>query len=372
MVRRSFALALTVLGLLALAPAPATADIGARRVVGNLRAPVAFTFGPGRTIWYVEKNTGRVRVHDLDTDADRLFVRVPGVSGAGERGMLGIALHPDYPDTALVYLYVTRSAGGQVRNQILRYRDDDGSGVGRRVLFSSIAGGAPYHNGGRIAFGPDGMLYAIVGDAHDSSNAQDLTDEDRGKIIRLTPDGEIPDDNPLDGRLYAYGIRNSFGFAFDPQTDDLWETENGPSCNDEVNPILPGRNHGWGPNETCAGDAPGNTNQDGPNPVLPALFYRGTIGITGIAFCEGCRLGAASEGTAFFGAINNGEITRISFNGPRDAITDDGVVLDHGSGTISFEASPNGRIFFSDFGGIYKLVQVGGAAPPLARRLARG
>jgi aldose sugar dehydrogenase len=371
MVRRSFALVLTALGLLALAPTPASADIESRRVIGNLRAPVAFTFGPGRTIWYVEKNTGRVRIHDLDTDRDQLFVRVPGVSGAGERGMLGIALHPDYPDTALVYLYVTRSAGGQIRNQILRYRDDGGSSVGRRVLFSSVAGTAPYHNGGRIAFGRDGMLYAIVGEAHAPSNAQDLTDEDRGKIIRIEPDGGIPADNPLDGRLYAYGIRNSFGFAFDPQTDDLWETENGPNCNDEVNRILPGRNYGWGPNATCSGDAPENTNQDGPDPVLPDLFYRSTIGITGIAFCEGCRLGNASEGTAFFGAINNGEITRITFNAARTAITDDTVVLDHGRGTISFEVSPNGRIFFSDFEGIYKLVQVGGGTSGLASRLAR-
>lgn len=371
MIRRTFALMLTALALLALAPTPASADIESRRVIGNLRAPVAFTFGPGRTIWYVEKNTGRVRIHDLDTDRDRLFVRVPGVSGAGERGMLGIALHRNYPNKPLVYLYVTRSVNGQVRNEILRYRDDDGTGRNRRVLLTAIAGGAPYHNGGRIAFGPDGMLYAVVGEAHDPSNSQDLTDEDRGKILRIEPDGDVPPNNPLDGRLYAYGIRNSFGFAFDPQTDDLWETENGPGCNDEVNRIVPGRNFGWGPNQTCDGSSPGNTNQDGPNPVLPALFYQGTIGITGIAFCEGCRLGAASEGTAFFGAINNGEITMISFNGARDAITDDTVVLDHGSGTISFEASPSGRIFFSDFEAIYKLVQVGGGTPGLARRLSR-
>jgi aldose sugar dehydrogenase len=371
MIRRTLPLVVIALGVLTLAPAPASADIESRRVIGDLAAPVAFTFGPGRTIWYVEKNSGQVRIHDLDTDSDRRFVTVPGVSGAGERGMLGIALHPNYPAKPLVYLYVTRSSGGQVRNQILRYRDDGGSGVNRRVLVTSVAGGSPYHNGGRIAFGPDGMLYAIVGDAHDSSNAQDLTDEDRGKIIRIEPDGDIPSDNPLDGRLYAYGIRNSFGFAFDPQTDDLWETENGPSCNDEVNPILPGRNYGWGPNETCSGSGPENTNQDGPNPVLPALFYESTIGITGIAFCDGCHLGAGDEGAAFFGAINNGEITRIVFNGARDAITGDAVVLDHGAGTISFEVAPSGRIFFSDFGGIYKLVDVTGGSG-LARRLARG
>ncbi|HEU5224852.1 MAG TPA: PQQ-dependent sugar dehydrogenase, partial [Actinomycetota bacterium] len=216
---------------LALASTPASAGSGirAREVVGNLNQPVAFTFGPGRKIWYVEKGTGEVRIHDLDTGADRLFVKVPGVNGDGERGMLGIALHPSYPGKPLVYVYATRSAGGGLHNQILRYRDRHGSGVSRTVLFTSVAGGSPYHNGGRIAFGPDGMLYAIVGDAHDSSNAQDITDEDRGKIIRIEPDGGVPSDNPFGNRVWVFGIRNSFGFDFDPRTDELWETENGPS-----------------------------------------------------------------------------------------------------------------------------------------------
>ena len=344
--------------VLAATPASAGSPIRAREVVGDLDQPVAFTFGPGKKVWYVEKGTGQVRVHDLDTDSDRLFVTVPGVNGAGERGMLGIALHPRYPNKPLVYVYATRSAEGQLRNQILRYRDDHGSGVGRKVVFSSIAGGSPYHNGGRIAFGPDGMLYAIVGDAHDSGNAQDTTNEDRGKIIRIEPNGDVPPDNPFGDRVWVFGIRNSFGFAFDPQTDDLWETENGPSCNDEINLIERGENYGWGPNETCDGSSPGNTNQDGPSPVLPELFYQNAIGITGIAFCEGCRLGQASDGAAFAGAVNNGDVTRIVFNGQRDAIAGQSVVYDHGGSTLSFEIGPGGRIFFSDFNGINKLVRV--------------
>jgi len=339
-------------------PASAGSRIRAREVVGDLDQPVAFTFGPGRKIWYVEKRTGQVRIHDLDTDADHLFVKVPGVNGEGERGMLGIALHPRYPDKPLVYVYATRSAGGHLRNQILRYRGDHGSGVNRTTLFSSVAGGSPYHNGGRIAFGPDGMLYAIVGDAHDSSNAQDTTDQDRGKIIRIEPDGDVPGDNPFDDRVWAFGIRSSFGFAFDPQTDDLWETENGPACNDEVNRIRGGGNYGWGPNETCDGASPGNTNQDGSNPILPELFYENTIGITGIAFCDGCRLGRRSDGAAFFGAVNNGEVTRIVFNDQRTSIAGHAVVHDHGGSTLSFEVGPGGRIFFSDFDGINKLVRV--------------
>lgn len=344
--------------LAATAPTAAAApSIRAREVVGDLRQPVAFTFGPRRKIWYVEKRTGQVRVHDLGTDADHRFVRVRGVNGDGERGMLGIALHPRYPGRPLVYLFVTRSADGRLRNQILRYRNDHGHGINRKVLFSSAASASPYHNGGRILFGPDGMLYAIVGDAHDAANAQDLSNEPRGKIIRIEANGHVPADNPFHDRVWAFGIRNSFGFAFDPRTGTLWETENGPACNDEINLIVKGENYGWGPHQTCSGSSPANTNQDGPSPTLPALFYENTIGITGIAFCDGCRLGRRSEGAAFFGAVNNGRVARIRFGQQRDSIRAHAVVYRHGGGTLSFETGPGGRIFFSDFDGIYKLVR---------------
>ncbi len=120
-----------------LAHAPAAATIQARRVVGDLNGAVAFTFGPGNQIWYVEKATGEIRIHDLDTDSDRLFYDVPGVNAEGERGMLGIALHPNYPTQPYVYVFATRSVSGNLRNQILRLTDSDGKGTNRRRIFTS-------------------------------------------------------------------------------------------------------------------------------------------------------------------------------------------------------------------------------------------
>jgi glucose/arabinose dehydrogenase len=339
-------------------PAAAAPRITANEVVSNLDSPGAFTFGPGNTLWYVEKSTGEIRVHDLDTGSDRSFYTVSGVNSDGERGMLGIALDPAYPNKPFVYVYVTRNAAGSLRNQILRLRDTNGSGSDLNVIFSSPASSSPYHNGGRILFGPDGMLYAIVGEGHDSSNSQDLSDNDRGKILRMTPNGAVPATNPRNGSLiWAYGIRNSFGFAFDPATDRLWESENGPECNDEVNLIHKGRNYGWGPHETCSGSSPGNTNQDGPDPVRPRLFYLTTIGITGIAFCEGCGLGATNDGKAFFGAVNTGAITKLTLTANRNGIRSKSVVYTHGSGVLSLEVGPGGSIFFSDFEGIFELVR---------------
>jgi glucose/arabinose dehydrogenase len=201
------------------------------------------------------------------------------------------------------------------------------------------------------------MLYAIVGDAHDPANAQDLSDEDRGKIIRIRSTGGVPGGNPFGDRVWAFGIRNSFGFAFNPADDRLWETENGPSCNDEVNRIRKGRNYGWGPNQTCEGSSPGNTNQDGPDPVRPELFFEDPIGITGIAFCDGCHLGRRSQGAAFFGAVNDGRVWRMILTADGTGVSRRAVAYDHGTSTLSFEVGPGGRIYFSDFDGISKLVR---------------
>jgi glucose/arabinose dehydrogenase len=271
--------------------------------------------------------------------------------------MLGIAIDPDYPKRPYVYVYATRTENGSLRNEILRFTDAGGTGINRTSIWHAPASNSPYHNGGHIAFGPDGMLYAVVGDGHDSSNAQDLSGNDTGKMLRMTPDGGAPNDNPFNSRIYAYGIRNSFGFAFDPRTERMWETENGPECNDELNRIIAGRNYGWGPHETCDGSSPRNTNQDGPKPMLPKLWYTPTMAPTGIAFCGRCGLGSQSRGRLFFGAYNTGAIRRVTLGASRTGVRGQKVVYTHGSGVLSVEVGPRGRLYFSDQGGIYRLVR---------------
>ncbi len=357
---RSVRMVVTVgiaIGLLA-APAAAAPAIDAKPVVTGLDMPTAFTFSAGPVIWYVEKSNGQIHTYDPATDQDRLFATIPGVNADGERGMLGIAVDPGYPSRPYVYVYATRTASGRLRNQILRLTDSAGTGTNRTVLWSSPASSTPYHNGGHIAFGPDGMLYAVVGDGHHASNAQDRTRNDRGKVLRMTRAGRVPKDNPFArSRIFAYGIRNSFGFAFDPQTGRLWESENGPACNDELNRIIPGRNYGWGPHATCSGRAPRNTNRDGPKPVLPKLWYTPTIAPTGVAFCRDCRLGARSRGRLFFGAYNTGAIRRVTLTRERTDVRGQKVVYRHGSGILSIQAAPGGALYFSDATGIYRLVR---------------
>lgn len=356
---RNFARVAAVLSTVALVtvPAPAAqAAITSQPVVTGLAFPAAFTFAPDGRIFYGERFTGEIRVYDPTTFTDSLFFTVPNLASSGEQGVLGLALHPSYPSTPSVYAFVTRNISGTARNQILRITDSGGGGSGMAVLLSLRAG--QQHNGGRILFGPDGMLYAVVGERGTPANAQTL-DNNLGKILRMTPTGAVPSTNPFAGRyIWAYGIRNSFGFDFDPLTGRLWETDNGPECNDELNRIRRGGNFGWGPSATCGTppDPPANTNRDGPSPVLPLRWYTPPIAPTGLAFCSGCGLGTGSEGRLFFGAWNTGQIRRVTLGSARWGVVSQSVVYTHSSGILSVEAGADGGLYFSDSRAIYELV----------------
>jgi glucose/arabinose dehydrogenase len=336
-----------------------TPAVSAEPIVTGLDYPAAFTFDPSGRIFYGERLTGEVRIYDPATAQDTLFITIPNLVFVREQGLLGIALHPRYPTAPLVYVYATRKVGGQDRNQIIRIRDVGGVGRSPRAIWTEDIVAAKNHNGGRIIFGPDGRLFAVVGEAGNPANAQNLNN-DGGKVLRMTPSGGVPPDNPFPGSLiWAYGIRNSFGFTFDPLTDILWETENGPSCNDELNKIDPGANYGWGPNWTCGPNPPPpqNTNQDGPDPVMPAAFFESIIAPVGAAFCVGCGI-PASEGTFFFGAYLTGDIWQITLTPDRTAIDSMVVVYNHSGTLVSFERGPDGAVYFSDAeGGIWKLVE---------------
>jgi glucose/arabinose dehydrogenase len=159
---------------------------------------------------------------------------VPG----GEGGLLGVAVSPDFATDRFVYLYYTASQD----NRIVRVRYEDGRIGGQEVLVTGLPKGT-IHNGGRIAFGPDGMLYAGVGETGNTSLAQDV-DSLGGKILRMTPDGDPAPGNPFGTRVWSYGHRNVQGLAWDEQ-GRMYATEFGQNTYDEVNRIEPGNNYGW-------------------------------------------------------------------------------------------------------------------------------
>jgi glucose/arabinose dehydrogenase len=331
--------------------------IGATPVVTGLNYPAAFTFDSGGRIFYGERLTGEIHIYDPSTGTDTLFFTVTNLSITGEQGLLGLALSPSYPTKPFVYAYATRTKPS-LQNQILAIKDVGGTGRKPRIVWAADTVAGQYHDGGRIEFGPDGDLYAIVGEGHDSSNAQNL-DNDAGKILRMTATGGVPPDNPIPGSLiWVYGVRNSYGFNFDPLTDNLWQTENGPECNDELNFISKGANDGWGPHETCSTPPPPpqNTNQDGPSPVLPQKWFTPTIAPVGMAFCVGCGIGSA-EGSFLFGGYNDRTIRQATLSADRLTITTTTVVYTHSNAPLSMERGPDAAIYFSDPSGIWKLIQ---------------
>lgn len=343
-----------MLGALVLPPVSAQAAITAQPVATGLNFPSNFTFASDGRIFYAERLSGQIRVLNPATSSNSLFFAVPGLCTASEQGLFGVALHPD-PTHSIVYAYATRNVSGACRNQVLRI-DSTPSGPTLRVLATSPPASG-IHNGGRIMFGPDRNLYVTIGELGSAGNAQSVTTL-AGKVLRMTPAGAVPAGNPFAGSfVYAYGLRNVFGFDFDPGTGKLWATDNGPECNDEVDLISAGRNYGWGPSATCSSppSPPANTNRDGPSPVPPRLFTVQSDGVTGAAFCAGCGLGAASEGALFYGAYN-GDIRRVTLTADRGHASSQTVVYRHPSGPLGLESAPNGTLYFSDQSAIYKLV----------------
>lgn len=211
-------------------------------VVGqNLETPWALAFLPGGDILVTERPGTLKRIGQ-----NGQTYKIEGVKQTSEGGLLGLALHPNFEQNNWLYLYLTSSSGDQLVNRVERYTYADDSLGDRTVIIDQIPGAAN-HDGGRIAFGPDGYLYAATGDAGVAENAQD-TDSLAGKILRMTDEGKVPTDNPFSNYVYSYGHRNPQGLAWDDQ-GRLWSTEHGPSGletgNDELNLIEKGANYGW-------------------------------------------------------------------------------------------------------------------------------
>ena len=178
-----------------------------------------------------------------------------------------------------------------------------------------------------------------------------------GKVLRMTPTGGIPSDNPFPGsRIYSYGHRNSFGLAFDPKTRDLWETENGPECNDELNRIHPGPQLRLGPvGELPGSGAPGHERRR-PEAGPAAAVLPDDDRSDRDRLLRRCDLGTAREGDLFFGAFNTGDIHEVSLNADRTTAVKDTTPFNHGNLVLSIERGPDGTLYFSDGVGIFKLV----------------
>lgn len=258
----------------------ATPSIAATIATG-LQAPWGLAFLPDGSALVSERDTARVlRVDGGDVTP---VGTVPGVSFGGEGGLLGLAVAPTFRDDRWVYAY--HSAAGE--NRVVRLPLRGGRLGTPQVVLDGIPVSS-IHNGGRLAFGPDEMLYVTTGDAADTSLSQ-RPESLGGKILRITPDGSIPADNPdPDSPVYSSGHRNVQGLAWDDE-GNLWASEFGANTWDELNLIQPGGDYGWPSVEGAGG-----TDQGFIDPLVQ--WPTDQASPSGLAFADGTLFMAALRG----------------------------------------------------------------------------
>ncbi|MCU0271325.1 MAG: PQQ-dependent sugar dehydrogenase [Acidimicrobiales bacterium] len=210
----------------------------AETLATGLRSPWGLAFLPDGGALVSERDTARVlRVSPAGTTS--VVGTVPDVVVGGEGGLLGLAVSPSFAQDRWVYAY--HSAPGE--NRVVRLRLQDGALGPPQVLLDGIPA-ASIHNGGRIAFGPDGMLYVGTGDAADTARSP-RPDTLAGKVLRLTPNGRVPSDNPDPASpIWTSGHRNVQGLAWG-EDGTMWASEFGANTWDELNVIRPGGDYGW-------------------------------------------------------------------------------------------------------------------------------
>ncbi|MEW5986143.1 MAG: PQQ-dependent sugar dehydrogenase [Chloroflexota bacterium] len=269
--------------------------------VENVTFPVAMAFASDGRLFFAERFvdaslpiTGTIRLVENGVVQPQPFATLDLADSTpyAEKGLLGLALDPDFADNGYVYTYRTAApdAGNPAEHgELIRYTAQlsgtNWLGVDMTILVDDLPVSTYCcHNGGVIHFGPDSKLYLSIGDNSNSNNGQNLSTK-ASKLLRYNPDGTIPADNPFvntpgaDPAIYAYGLRNVFGYDWHPLTSELYASENGPDCNDELNLITAGGNYGWAlsyQGGQCVMGVGGT--------IDPLVVFDPPVGLTGVAF----------------------------------------------------------------------------------------
>jgi glucose/arabinose dehydrogenase len=291
----------------------------------------------------LSERPGRLRVFKDETLDPTPIGPLPQMHIAGLGGLLDVALHPQFAQNRLIYLTYSKPGtrgGDDATTAVYRARWDGGSTLadGRDVIVADAYHGGPGTGpaakdgslgpvtgsyGSRVVFGRDGLMYVSLGDRNIPPKAQDPMSH-IGKILRLRDDGTVPPDNPFVGRpgykpeIYTLGHRNPLGLAFNPVTNELWSTEEGPQGGDELNRIQAGKNYGW-PRVSLGRNYDGTRVGEGftaPGYEEPVVFWVPAIAISGLSFYNGDRF-PAWKGNALVGGMraNTGQhVQRVQFN----------------------------------------------------------
>ena len=314
----------------------------------GLEFPVDMAWDGGDRIFFTEKATGNVRVLDGRRLADEPCVKLE-VNSLGERGTLGIALDPAFEDNGYLYVYYTNAS--PLENRVTRFTVDDAACTQPEHIVTGIpATEAARHNGGQLEI-IDDKLFVSVGDGYDDPSVAQDPASLLGKVLRYNLDGSIPEDNPFsDGgdaaAAWTIGHRNPFGLAHNPKTGVLYEAENGPECDDELNMIVKGANFGWGSGYSCG------TNGVGDDPQKPLVRWSEPVVPTDPWFYEGAT--ESLSGHLYLGEFGSGKLHRFTLNEAGDDVVADDVIYDSPSQIVDVSEGPGELLYFLTVDGIYR------------------
>jgi glucose/arabinose dehydrogenase len=303
-------------------------------VVKGLEIPWALAFAPDGRL-FVPERPGRVRIVDVARGTSDVALTLDDVFAEGEAGVLGLALDPAFTSNHLLYLYYTARTSGGAANRVVRYRESSGRLAEPVVLLDGIPANT-IHDGGRLRFGPDGLLYITTGDAANESLAQDVASY-AGKVLRLNTDGTTPRANPFSSPIYSYGHRNPQGFDWHPATGDLWASEHGATGNDEINVIDGGANYGW-PRIEGSDTLPGMRS--------PITFYNPAIAPSGASFYRGQRFPQFTN-NLFVATLRGTLLLRLRIDAASRRIVGQERLLEGAFGRIrDVVTGPDGYLYF--------------------------
>lgn len=318
-------------------------------VQSGLSLPWDVAFLPDGRMLVSERAGNLLLFESGEPNARRIAtLTVPAVRAQGESGLMGLAVDPKFASNGFIYACASRTDQDQWLNQILRLRLAANSLTLDGLVVREGMRAAAIHDGCRIAFGPDGKLWATMGDASIRTLAADVTALN-GKVLRVNTDGTIPADNPVlpgaSGRTaaYSFGHRNPQGLAFEPSTGRPFAVEHGQNDHDEINVIRAGGNYGW-PSQA----GPGGTARGLIDPIWTS-GPSGTLATSGAAFVTGAQWGVWS-GSLFIASLKEADLRRFTIDG--EVATQREVLLDRSYGRLrSPVLAPNGALYVTTSNG---------------------
>jgi len=356
---RTFASTAIIILLTASAPAAAQTSqssagpIRIETVASGLVHPWSLAFLPdGRML--VTERPGRMRIVTRDGKLSPPLAGVPRVQGGGQAGLLDIILDRGFAQNRTIYACFNADAGGAVA--VIRARlnaDETPQLEDVRTIFHQSGPPSPglLNLACRILQAPDGNLFVSLGDHFKPRDDAQNLGNDIGKIIRITPDGAAPKDNPFVGRagakpeIWSYGHRNAEGLAFHPTTGKLWEQEHGPQGGDEINIIEPGKNYGW-PVIGYGIDYNGariHESTHKPGMEQPIWHWTPSIAPSGMAFYTG-DLFPAWKGSLFNGALKFQMLVRLELNGEK-VVREERLLRELGERIRDVRQGPDGALW---------------------------